>query len=94
MGQLDEVSQSIGSLNAKVDILLGAKGRYDSDMTEINKKISEVHTFITAHDLPAMKKEVEDMKKRKWVMMGAAAGAGGTAGGLLPWLKGVLGHLL
>lgn len=93
MGQLDEVSHQIGSLNAKVDIILQSKSDYDERIDDVSKKMNDLHLWLKAHDLPGMRKDVDDMKQKQWIRVGLAGGAGVTAGGFLPWLKGVLVHL-
>lgn len=93
MGQLDEVSQSIGALDAKVSIILNSKSDFEERIDKLGNKVSELHLWLVEHDLPQMKKDVDDMKKNQWVRMGIAGGAGMTAGGMIPWLKTFIGNL-
>jgi len=93
MAQLDEVSHAIGSLNSKVDIILQSKSDYDERIGDVSKKVNDLHLWLKEHDLPGMRKDVDDMKKNQWIRMGVAGGAGMTAGGMIPWLKSFLGNI-
>lgn len=97
MAKIDEVSSRIGELGAKVDVLVGMKDSYDKKIDSVEVKLDAIHDSLIAVNLPELKSKVESIEKRqdrqKWVMMGAAAGAGGLAGSTPTWIKTLLANI-
>lgn len=94
MGQLDEVSNEIGKLTAKVDILLDMGPVYETKISSVNHKLDSIDHHLASHDLPKMKDKIEKMERNRWIILGAASTAGAAGGGFLPWIKTLIAHIL